>query len=152
MFCVLEEQMPTRAAVLHRKRNMKTTYQSGFIAFTSLLVVSAVTLAIALSIPSLGLTEVNTSLSYKKSQEALKIAESCIEEALLRLRDTATYSGGTLTVGDGSCTATVSGSGSNRTIISTGTITGPPQYIKKIQVTIQRTGNSINLLTWQEIE
>lgn len=126
--------------------------QQGFIAFTSLLVISAVTLAIAVSISLLGISEANTSLGFKKGQETLKIAESCAEEALLRLRDNASYSGGSLNVGNGSCTISISGTGSDRTIDISATLTGPPDYVKKIQVTAKRVGNSINIVSWQETE
>lgn len=127
-------------------------HQQGFIAFTSLLVISAVTLAIAVSISLLGITEANTSLGFKKGQEALKIAESCSEEALLRLRDNAGYAGGSLNVGNGSCNMSISGIGSDRTIEITATLTGPPDYVKKLQVTAKRVGNSINITSWQELE
>lgn len=131
-------------------------YQQGFIALTSLLVISAVALAIAVSISVLGINEANSSLGFKKGQEALKIAEGCAEEALLRLRDSDSWdpNGSEISLPglDGNCTVDVSGTGSDRTIDVTGTITGPPQYIKKIQVTAKRAGNSINLITWQEVE
>jgi hypothetical protein len=126
--------------------------QLGFIAFTSLLVISAVTLAIAISIPLLGITEANSSMGYKKSQETLKIAESCIEEGLIKLRDVPIYTGGMLTVGNGTCQINATGSGTLRTIDVTATISGQPQYIRKIHVTARRIGNSINLLSWEEVE
>lgn len=130
--------------------------QGGFIAFTSLLMISAVALAIAVSISLLGVGEAKTSLGFKKSQEALKIAESCGEEALLRLRDNAAYDpdGGTVSLPGlaGNCTIDVSGSGSDRTVDVTATISGPPQYIKKLQITAKRVGNSINIISWEEIE
>lgn len=124
----------------------------GFIAFTSLLIISAVTLAIALSISLLGISAANTALGFKKGQETLKICEGCLEESLLRLRDNVNYSGGSLAVGNGNCTITVSGTGSSRTIDITSIIAGPPQYVKKIRATVKRTGNSLNLLTWLEVE
>lgn len=130
--------------------------QRGFIAFTSLLVVSAVALAIAVSISLLGITEASTSLGFKKGQEVLKIAEGCAEEALLRLRDDATYDldGAEVSLPglDGSCTMDISDTGANRTIDITATISGPPQYVKKLQITAKRAGNSINITSWQEVE
>lgn len=131
--------------------NYKTQHTQGFIAFTSLLVISAVTLAIALSIPILGVTEANTSLGFAKGQEALKIAEGCNENALIRLRDSAIYTGGNHSVAGGSCSIAVSGSGSSRTITVTATASGKPTYTKRIQTNIQRTGNSINITSWQEL-
>jgi len=131
---------------------MNESNKSGFIAFTSLLVVSVVTLAIAISIPLLGITEANNSLGYKKSQEALKIAEGCVEEGLLRMRDVPIYTGGTLDIGDGSCSISATGSGTMRVMEVAATVSGQPEYSRKIYITAKRKGNSINLLTWQEIE
>lgn len=126
--------------------------KNGFIALTSILVISAVALAVTVSISLLGVGEAKSSLDFKKGQEALKIAEGCVEEALLRLRDDASYSGGSLNVGNGSCTINISGTGSDRTIDVSATLSVPPDYVKKLQITAKRIGNSINSITWQEVE
>ena len=126
--------------------------QAGFIALASMLVISAVTLAIATSVALLGVGEANTALGFKKGQEVLKNAEGCGEEALLRLRDNASYSGGSLSVGNGSCTISISGTGSDKTIDVEAAIAGPPEYVRKIQLVVKRTGNSINIISWQEVE
>lgn len=126
--------------------------KSGFIALTSILIIAAVILAISVSVPLLAIEEGKSALSFKKGRETLKIAEGCIEEAMLRLRDNANYTGGSLTVGDGSCTITVSGTGVNRTIDVEASITTPVDYIRNIRVAVKRVGNSINVLTWQEME
>lgn len=130
----------------------KLQANEGFIALISVLIISAVTVAIVLSIPLLGITESRSALGFKKGQEVLKIAEGCVEEALLRLRDKANYSGGSLNVGDGSCTISISGTGSDRTVDITATLSVPPDYVKKLQITAKRIGNSINIVTWQEVE
>ncbi len=135
------------SAVVSKK--MKS-YNSGFIALTSVLIISAVVLAIAVSVSLLGIGEANSSLTFARGEETKKVAESCVEEALLRLRDTGSYSGGTLSVGNGSCTIAVSGAGSNKTIDVIATLSGPPQYVRKLQVTVKRVGNSVNVLSWSE--
>lgn len=126
--------------------------QRGYIAFIGLLIISAVTLAVSVSIALLGISEAQSSLSAKKGEEVLKIAEGCGEEALLRLRDNAGYSDGSLNVGNGSCTINVSGEGQDRIIDITAITSGPPQYVKKIQIIAKRVGNSINIVSWSEIE
>ena len=147
--------MQTPAVVRHngselRRSSEPESRHKGFIAFTSLLIISAVALAIAASISLLGVDEAKSSLSFKKGQESLKLAEGCLEEALIRLRDDNTYSGGSLNLGDGSCTIGVSGSGSDRTITIQSTISDPPDYIKNLTATVKLTGNSIKLVTWTE--
>jgi hypothetical protein len=126
--------------------------QGGFIAFTSMIVIAAVVLAVSVSVALLGVGEVNAAFSYKKGQEALKAAEGCMDNTLLRLRDDASFSSETLSLGDASCTISVSGSGASKTIDVTATIAVPPDYTRKLQVTTKRTGNSINVLTWSEVE
>lgn len=123
----------------------------GFVALTSLLIISAVAMAIAVSIALLGVNEMNNSLAFKKGEEVLKIAESCGEEALLGLRNGANYSGGTLNVGNGSCTMNISDVGGNKKIEIVATISGPPRYIRRLQIEAKRKGNAINILSWQEI-
>lgn len=135
----------------YSKNSPNSFSHEGLIAFTSLLIISAVALGISVSIVLLGIGEAGSSLAYKKGQETLKIAEACAEEALLRLRDNVTYSGGTLNVGDGSCTMSISGSGSIRTIDIVATITGPPRFVKSIRVTARRLGNSISITGWNEV-
>lgn len=125
--------------------------EQGLIAFTSLLIISAVALSISVSIVLLGIGEADNSLGFKKGQETLKIAEACIEETLLRLRDNAMYSGGSLNVGDGSCTMSISGSGSVRTIDVTATIIGPPRFVKSVRAIARRLGNSISITGWSEV-
>lgn len=127
-------------------------FNNGFVALVSLLVISAAVLVISTSISLLGVGESKASLDFKKGQETLKVAEGCAEEALLRLRDNASYTGGSLNVGDGSCTISISGTGADRTITITASISGPPQYTRKVQVTIKRAGNSINIISWVEVE
>lgn len=139
-------------AVHHKILMNQYSHNSGFVAFTSILVISAVVLAIATSISLIGIGSVKSALSGKKGQEALKVAESCVEEGLLRLRDDGNYVGGTLNVGDGFCTISVGGSGVDRTIDAAGSLVGPPSFTKRIRVTLKKAGNSVNITGWQEIE
>ena len=147
---VLEAQLRGRTLKGSSPTKASDPRINGFIAFTSLLIISAVALAIAASISLLGVDEAKSSLSFKKGQESLKLAEGCLEEALIRLRDDNDYTGGSLNLGDGSCTIGVSGEGNDRTITIQSTISDPPDYIKNLSATVKLTGNSIKLVTWQE--
>lgn len=136
-----------------QSKNKKLTTENGFVAFTTILVVSIVTLGVAVSISLLGVGEARNSLDFKRGHETLKIAEACVEEGLLRLRNEDTYTGTGATplpVGNGSCTISVSGVGSDRTIDVVGNHNATPTFSKGIQVTVKRTGNSINIVSWQE--
>ena len=125
--------------------------RNGYIAFTSILVISIVALMISTSISLLGIGESKSALDYKKGQETLVIAESCAEEALLRLRNDDTYLGGSLNLGGGSCTINIENVDDNFTIDIQAEIAGPPNYVKRIQVEAVRAGNSMNIISWAEI-
>lgn len=73
----------------------------------TILVTSAVTLAIGMSIALQSLQGLSMGRAEPKSAEALSIADGCMEEALLRLARSSDYEGGTLSFGNGNCVITV---------------------------------------------
>jgi hypothetical protein len=141
-----------RARIMIYNLRTRNSRRGGFIAFSSLLIISAVVLAASMSISLLGIGQANSALGFMKGQEVLKIAEGCVEESLLRLRREADYLGGSLNLGSGSCTINVTGVGNQKTVDVVGTIVGPPQFVRKIQITAKRLGNSINVINWTQIE
>ena len=125
--------------------------QSGTIALISLLIITAVTLAIGLSLNLLGLDEMRMGFRESKSSQAFHVAESCLEEALMRLKRDANYTGGNLQIGQGSCNIVIAVNGTERTITVTGTV---DQLIRKIQsvVNVLNDGTTFGNETvfWQE--
>jgi hypothetical protein len=129
----------------------KNSMKKGFIAFTSLLAISGVTFMIALSVTFMSISSVNSSLGYHKGEEALYAGKSCLEETLYQLRDDGNFSGVSLSVGSGSCIATVSALGNMRTIVSTGKVFDPQTYTRMVQGIATRIGKSIALNSWTEV-
>ena len=127
---------------------MKKT--NGFAAFIALFVIAVVAGAIALSVTYSSINTMNTALAYGKGIEVSNIGESCIDEALLRLRDISGYAGETMTVGNGSCVILVTGTGANRTITVTATLPGPPNYVIQYMVTAKRAGGNIRVISFQK--
>ncbi len=125
--------------------------QEGYIALISLLIIAAVTLVISTSLTIVSISEAQASLSFTEGIEARYMAESCTEEALLRLRDNSAYTSGTLTIENDSCTINITG-GNPYTITVTGSTSTVPTYTKKIQIIAKKAGRSINIISWQEIE
>lgn len=125
---------------------------AGYIALVSMLIISAVALAIAVSISVLSVDEAKNSLSYKKGQETLGIAKGCTESALIRLRDNSGYTGETLVTGDGTCTILVTESASVISIDVLAQITGPPLYEKNIIIEATRSGNSVNVTSVNQVQ
>ena len=78
---------------------------------------------------------------------SLQIAESGIEEALLRLVRDPEYVGGTLSVGEGLATITIIGE-TQKTITSVGELNG---LTRTIQVQTDYNENVLTVLSWEEI-
>lgn len=122
----------------------------GYIALITVLVTGAVGVAIAVSVVLLGLSTSRTSFAAQQSLQARALADACIEEALQQIHDSTPYTGTAgLTLGQGSCSYTVTSQGAqNRTVISTGTV---GTIIRKVKVIISGINPTISLTSWQEV-
>ncbi|MFH0805067.1 MAG: hypothetical protein V1916_02635, partial [Patescibacteria group bacterium] len=92
-----------------------------YIALIAVVIILAVTLSVAMSLSGLGVTESRRGLLQQQGGEAFAAADSCLQEAYVRLRRDPNFAAGSLNVGGSSCTITVVAAGSDRTITSTGT-------------------------------
>jgi hypothetical protein len=96
---------------------MKNT--QGFIALTSVLILSAIFLSISISIASRAVSGTDASIALYERDAAKFLSEGCAEYALMELQRTLNYEGDEgILVGDGTCTIRpVLGSGNeNRTV------------------------------------
>jgi len=110
------------------------------------------TVAITVTVASVALS-IDSSRAVSKmevSGMAASVAESGIENALLRLLRNPGFTGETLPVGDGTVTITVTGT--NPIIItSTGEAGG---FVRRVRVTASYAGDAdmiLNIDSWQEI-
>lgn len=124
--------------------------QRGYVILITVLVIGAVGVAIAVSVFWLGLGSSQSSFSIEQSNQAKALANACSEEALLQIRDSTPFTGsGGLTLGQGSCSYTVtSGGGQNRTITSSGTV---GTIVRKVKITVDAINPTINVTSWQEV-
>ncbi len=124
--------------------------QKGYIALIALIIISAVTLAIALSMNGLSITETDTSLVRQQSAQAEQAAYSCLQEAYLRLMRDGAYSGGTiLNVAPGTCTVvSVTTPIPADRIVTVSANIGDVQRQFTGRVTIAPAG--LTLVSWQE--
>lgn len=122
----------------------------GYIALITVLVVGAIGVAICVSLLLLGLGSSRTSFSLEQSNQTKALANACAEEALQQIRDSTPFEGtGNLTLGQGTCTYTVTKlTGQNRTITATGTV---GTIVRKVKVIIDAISPSINVTSWQEV-
>lgn len=83
----------------------------------------------------------------EQGEDAHAIAQSGVEETLLRLLRNDAYSGGTLTIGDGN--ATVSVAGNNPIVVSSVGSTGT--FKRTVQVGVTVTNMIMSMSSWQEV-
>ena len=127
---------------------------SGFVALVTVLVISAIMLTLGLFTSAAAINEMMAGFSWDQAERALQITDACVDEAVFRLKSDSSYTGGTLSVNGGTCTSSVTGSGSTRTVTSTGTL---GDFTKKISATatfvtnIAGTANTVDLTHWEEI-
>ncbi len=124
--------------------------QKGYITLLSTLFLVAIGGVVAGSLILLGLGFSRTSLAMDQSNQAKALANACAEEALEKIQESTPFSGSaTITLGNGSCTYTVTKlTGQNRTVISSGTV---GTIVRKISITLDKITPSVNITSWQEV-
>lgn len=124
--------------------------EKGYITLLSTLFLVAIGGVVAGSLILLGLNSSRTSFALDQSAQAKALANACAEEALQRIRNLTAYTGsGNLTLGQGSCSYTVTSEGGpNRTITASGTA---GTIVRKVKITIDQIDPSINITSWQEV-
>ncbi len=133
-------------------RHVHQKNQQGVVTLATTVIVFFVCLTLALSVQFLGVGELIIGFQEGQSEQAFQLADTCTNEALLRLKRLSSYTGGTLSIGTQSCTISISGSGATRTIVTTGTV-GTIQRKIQIQVSLTVSG-SVNIVTitdWDEL-
>ncbi|HZE87876.1 MAG TPA: hypothetical protein VE090_06790 [Methylomirabilota bacterium] len=121
--------------------------QKGYIALITVLIVSAAVLITITTVALLSIGEGQSSFALYKGEDGLNFVEGCMEDALLKARNSSSYAGGTITRPEGTCSITVSTIGSTWTITATTTST---LYKRTVQVVATR-GTSFTLVSWREI-
>lgn len=122
----------------------------GYITLLSVLILSAVGLAISVSLILLGIGSSKTSFALEQSAQAKYLTQACVETALQEINDSVPFTGsGGLILGQGTCEYTVSsGGGQNRTIIASSTVGA---IIRKAKIEIDAITPKINIIYWQEV-
>ena len=126
------------------------TNQSGAAALTVFLVVMAVALIVVSTTTFIGLDNLNTGFSQQVSSSLVLSAESCAEEAILRLSRDQNYSGGLLSVGDTQCAIAVTGVPCGDCVIDV--VAQQDAFTRKIQSDVSVVGSTMSVSTWKEIE
>jgi hypothetical protein len=123
----------------------------GFIALTSLVIISAIVLAISVGVSLRSTDGAKTGMEQEFSARALAAAHRCAEEALMRLKEDLQYGGGQsiIEMGESCDILPVAGSGNtNRTVETQSTISG---RAKKIRVVAAQINPLLIIDTWDTI-
>lgn len=122
----------------------------GFVTLVSVLAIGAVGVAIAVSSLLLGVGNSRTSFAYEQSNQAKALAGACAEEALQQIRGSTPFTGsGSLSLGQGACSYTVtSQGGQDRTITASGEV---GTIVRKVEVVIDSITPTIQVVSWQEV-
>lgn len=113
----------------------------------TLLVFSVIALTVATAAVSIMLNVSHATNRIEGNITASQVAESGIENALLRLLRNPSYTGETLQVGDGTVVITVTGT-NPKTVTAVGTLYS---HTKTIEATVSFTNGIMSVSSWQEI-
>lgn len=123
--------------------------KNGYIAISMVLLLSVVVLAVATTVSFLSIGEGQSGLALVKGESALKLTEECVEDVLIRARNSASFAANTTSTtfseADGTCL--VSKSGNTWTVYNT----VPSDYRRTIQVVFTSNGYGITITSWNEM-
>jgi hypothetical protein len=125
------------------------TDKRGAAALMLVLVLTAFVLILVSSLMLRGVDELENGFSKQLSSDLMGSAESCVEEALLRLTRDNSYAGGTLEVGQASCAIVVSGGPCGSCTIQVDA--EGLDHTRSLQVGVTVSGSMIDLTSWEEI-
>lgn len=116
-------------------------------ALVALLAFMATAVTLTTAATMVTVANVQSTSRYGLGQEALELAETGADNALLRLQRDPAYAGETLTLANGTATITVSGS-SPKTI----TVVGKSgNFRRTVQVVAAVSGTVLTVTSWDEV-
>lgn len=116
-------------------------------ALVVLLVFTVITLTLVAAAVAVTIVNSQATTHAAEGESGRMLAESGIEEALIRLVRDPGYTGGTLTIGDGNVTVTVAGT-NPKTITSQAT-SGTVE--RSYQAVVTMNDETLTVVSWQEV-
>lgn len=124
--------------------------ERGAAALIVFLVVLAVSLIVVSTTSLTGVGNLSIGFSTQASSDVVLSAESCAEEAFVRLTRDNTYAGGTLVVGDSTCTVTVTGTPCGSCTVDVGA--SGDNFTRSIRAGVTVAGSAVDITSWEEVE
>ena len=124
--------------------------ESGYVALLAVLIVGAIATATGIVLLLTSADSQRSVLVSQQSKQARSLAVACSQEALQLMYENTSYTGsGNLTLGQGSCTYTVTNTGgSTRSVAATGTVNNTS---RKIQLNVTIGSLNISITSWQDV-
>lgn len=128
---------------------MNRTHQNGYVVLITTIIIGAACTATALALLSGGADNQRAARVNEQALQARQLAHACAEEALQKLNEASSFTGtGNLTIGQGTCTYTVTDASGTRTIAAIGTV---GNIVKKVKVFATINLSNISVTSWQEV-
>lgn len=123
-------------------------HQQGYVAILTVLILMAIIITAATTVTLLSIGEAQSALALYKGEDTLAFVQGCTEDALLKARASAAYTGGPIFRPEGTCSVTITKAGTiwTLTVSTTNTL-----YVRTIQVIINKLPTGITLTSWKEI-
>ena len=122
----------------------------GFAALVGVLIFGGFAVTITSALVFSGTRSMQSSLVLRQSYETKAIARACADTALRAIHDNTSYTGsGSVTLGTGSCTYTVtSGGGAVRTVNVSATV---GRITKALTIITDQVLPTIHVASWREV-
>lgn len=123
----------------------------GFVAITTVLILSAVVVAISATVTLLSIGEAQSSLSLYKGEDNLDFVEGCVEDVMLKIRANSSYSGNTIGRPEGACSTSYNPGGTGPTNWDITVTSQDASYQRQIRIIFVRNPTGITLTSWKEV-
>jgi len=124
--------------------------QKGYSTLISVIIVSAITFSLTLSLLAIGTASNKLMITRERSQLAKTLANTCAEQALFAIRRDTNFGGdGALVIGQGSCTySVIKVISEEREILVSGTVA---TVTRKLKISVEKINPVIQISSWQEV-
>jgi len=121
----------------------------------AILIIFMAAMAIGVAAATVAITQTNVVQNMNLSKQAYNLAESGVDNTIMRMTKGDFLNPGVLSEGAGTCTITVSGSLPSYQILSVAEITSPlgggKKAFKKIQANVTVTDGVVSIASFQEV-
>ena len=121
--------------------------QHGFIAITSILIISILVFFIGTSLSLLSVAQTQTALGSNQSLVTLNLVEACIEEALLRINEDDALDT-SIALPEGTCSVTINSHVGNDWVFTTSYTSQVNTHTIEVSATRDQ---SVTITNWQEL-